>query len=78
MNTDTTPARAAHLSACKARALADLDAGRPGAAMASMIRGLEEHPETACHPGGLGGVVRAMAGLMSTEAEMRDWIEGFE
>ena len=73
-----TDSRAEHLAWCKQRALAYVDAGDPAGALASLNSDLRKHPGTADHSGLELGVMLAMAGHLSTAAQMREWIEGLQ
>lgn len=69
--------RAEHLAWCKQRALEYADAGNMQDAIASMASDLEKHPETRNHAGVSLGLMLMMSGRLSTAAEMRKFIEGF-
>ena len=66
-----------HIQWCKDRALEYLDRGDLANALASMLSDLSKHPETEKHAGIQMGVMMMMAGRLSTEPEMRKFIEGF-
>jgi uncharacterized protein YejL (UPF0352 family) len=72
-----TPPRAEHLAWCKQRALQYVDVGDVQNALASMISDLRKHPDTEDHSGMALGMVLAMNGHLSTERQMREFIEGF-
>ena len=76
MPTENTP-RPAHLAWCKERALAYVDLGDLPSAFSSMTSDLGKHPATAGHPGIALGAQLLFAGHLSTAAEMRRFIEGF-
>jgi sulfite exporter TauE/SafE len=69
--------RAEHLAWCKQRALAYVDAGDLTNAFASMGSDLNKHPETQGHAGIELGMMLIVSGHLSTQAEMRKFIEGF-
>jgi hypothetical protein len=69
--------RAEHLAWCKQRALAYVDAGDLQNAFASMASDLNKHPETANHAGAELGMMMMMGGLLTSPADMRPFIEGF-
>lgn len=69
--------RAEHLAYCKMRALAYVDRGDTVSALASMISDLRKHPETEKHAAIGLGITMAAAGMLSTQTEMRKFIEGF-
>jgi hypothetical protein len=66
-----------HLLWCKKRALQYVDAGDLTQAFASMGSDLQKHPDTADHSGIGLGMMMLMAGHLSTPADMRSFIEGF-
>jgi hypothetical protein len=68
--------RAEHVAWCKERALEYVDLGDTGNALASMTSDLGKHEETADHAAIELGMLLAMSGHLSTERDMRDWIEG--
>lgn len=72
-----TTTRAEHLAWCKERALEYCDAGDLQNALASMGSDLQKHPETAGHIGVGLGLAMMAGGQLSTQAEMRKFIEGF-
>ena len=69
--------RAEHLQWAKDRALEYVDAGDVQNAFASMASDLNKHPETQGHAGLELGMMQLMAGMLSTPAQMRHFIEGF-
>jgi len=69
--------RAEHIEWCKQRALEYVDAGDLPQAFTSMTSDLGKHPETAGHSAINLGMVLMMNGYLSTESEMREFIEGF-
>jgi hypothetical protein len=68
--------REEHLTWCKERALAYVDAGDITNAHASMNSDLSKHPGTADHAGIELGMLLAFGGQLQTAEQMRDWIEG--
>jgi hypothetical protein len=69
--------RQEHLQWAKDRALEYLASGDRTGALSSMHSDLAKHPELANHSGlGLGAML-AMGGHMRTDADVRDWITGF-
>ena len=69
--------RADHLAWCKQRALELVDTGDLQGAFASMVSDCNIHPKTKDHPGAGLGMMMMMGGHLSTESEMRRFIEGF-
>lgn len=75
--------RSDHVAWCKERALLELDApDRTEAdasvnAFASMVSDLSKHPDTEDHPANSLGMQLLIAGHLSTRAEMRRWIKGY-
>lgn len=69
--------RAEHLAWCKQRALEYVQAGDLQQAFASMASDLGKHSETAGHIGIQLGMMQMMSGLLNTQDEMREFIEGF-
>jgi len=69
--------RAEHLTWCKQRALAYVDAGELQNAFSSMASDMSQHPETDNPSLHALGMTLMMAGHLNTQAEMRRWIEGF-
>jgi len=68
--------RSEHLAWCKQRALEYVDAGDVPQALASLMSDLRKHPGTEDHGAIELGMMLAMNGHLSTEREMREWIEG--
>jgi len=71
--------RQEHLQWCKNRALDYVNAGDLSDALASMLSDLGKHPETAPSAQSCGplGVMLMMSGKLSTQEEMKTFIEGF-
>lgn len=69
--------RSDHLEWCKKRALECLDQGDIQGAFASMASDLGKHEETSDHVGIQLGIMLMMGGNLSTEQEMRKFIEDF-
>ncbi len=69
--------RAEHLAWCKERALEYVDQGDLTNAYASMASDLTKHPETEKHAAIELGMMLMIGGHLSTQAEMRKFIEGF-
>lgn len=67
--------RSEHMEWCKSRALEYVDAGDLPNALASMSSDLGKHPETQGHAA--LGMMLMMSGHLSTAAEMRKFILGF-
>jgi hypothetical protein len=68
--------REQHVAWCKQRALECVDQGDTATALASVMSDLTKHEGTADHAAIELGMMLAMSGHLSTEREMRDWIEG--
>lgn len=66
-----------HLAWCKKRALEYVDQGDLTQAYASMISDLRKHLETENHGAIVLGIMLLGAGHLSTQTEMRKFIEGF-
>ena len=66
-----------HIEWCKERALEYVDRGELSNAMASMGSDLEKHPETEKHPGIQMGIMMLVGGMLSSDHEMRKFIDGF-
>lgn len=70
-----------HIEWAKARALAELNTDPCGDgplnALASINSDLRKHPETENHTGIDLGIMMAMSGLLNTESQVRDHINGF-
>jgi hypothetical protein len=62
---------------CKRRALEYVERGDTQGAFASMASDLSKHDETRDHIGIQLGMMQLMGGMLSTPAEMRHFIEGF-
>ncbi len=73
---DHLDTRAEYLSFCKTRAL-DLCDSNPQEAITSMLSDMKEHPDTADHPALTLAMSLMMTGHLSTSAEARRFIEGF-
>lgn len=71
------PSRSEHLAWCKKRALEYCEAGDVSQAFASMGSDLGKHPETANHGAIELGMMMLMSNMLSTPAQMRKFIEGF-
>lgn len=69
--------RAEYLQWAKARALEYCDQGDLTNAFASLLSDLGKHSETAGHLGLELGAMLLFGGFLTTEREMREWIEGF-
>lgn len=69
--------RADHLEWCKTRARVYIESGDYNQAFSSMVSDLGKHPETADHIAISMGMQMLVAGLMSTQAEITRWVEGF-
>lgn len=69
--------RAEHLAWCKKRALEYVDQGDLTGAYASMTNDLSKHPDTEGHAAIQLGVMLLTDGHLSSPAEMRKFIEGF-
>lgn len=69
--------RAEHLQYCKQRAMAQVEAGDLSEALASMFSDLMSHPTTSTHPRIVVGAGLMYNGLLSTEQQVREFIEGF-
>lgn len=77
-NTGTTLSeRAKHLQWCKERALEYVDKGDVSQAYASFVSDMGKHESTANHPAMELGHIQLFSGMLSTPAQMRSWIEGF-
>jgi len=68
--------RAEHLAWCKQRALQYVDSGDTANAFASLVSDLRKHPETEDHAAAELGMMLMMSGHLSTEKDMREFIEG--
>lgn len=69
--------RQSHLEWCKKRAYEYLDQGDVQNAYASMASDLNKHPDTQGHAAISLGMMLMMSGNLSTEREMRKFIDGF-
>ena len=69
--------RAEHLDYCKKRAFALCDAGDLRQAFTSIASDLDKHPETKGHTAVHLGMLLLMNGHLSTQKEMREFIDGF-
>lgn len=72
-----TETRSQHLEWCKKRALEYCDIGDPKQAFGSMASDMSKHPETEGHAALQLGIMMLMGGHLSTEPEMRKFINGF-
>ena len=72
----TTITRAEHLAWCKERALAYVDQGDVQNAFASLVSDLGKHTNTRDHGAIELGMMLMIGGQLSTEAQMRDFIDG--
>lgn len=73
--------RTEHLTWCKQRALAELDAPGPidtriTNALTSLQSDLRKRPDTASHDALELGALLAFGGHLQTEHQVREWIEG--
>lgn len=69
--------RAEHLECCKQRALEYVDMGDIGQAWLSMVSDLGKHTETANHSSIELGTMMVLGCHLSSPAEMRKFILGF-
>lgn len=69
--------RSEHLQWCKDRALKIASEGDITQAFTSMSSDLNKHPETLGHIGIQLGMMQLMAGNLSTEIKMTEFINGF-
>lgn len=69
--------RQEHIEWCKRRAGEYADTGDLQNAYASMVSDLGKHPETQDHPAIQLGMMLMIGGHLSTESEMRKFIDGF-
>ena len=69
--------RAEHLQWCKDRALEYCDRGDFRNAMSSMLSDLGKHDETRNHPAIDVGMMLMLTGNLSTDHQVRKFIEGF-
>jgi len=70
--------REEHVEWCKKRALEYVDMGKLSQAFNSIMSDLQKHPETRGHSGIEVGFMLLFGNFLSTEKEMRDFIEGFK
>ena len=77
MQTQAKTSRADHLAWCKKRALECIESGDTQGAFASMASDLNKHPGTADHIGVQLGMMQMIGGMLSSPAEMRRFIDGF-
>lgn len=68
--------RADHLAWCKTRALEYVEAGDTPNAYASLASDLNKHPDTEGHAGIELGMMLLLSGRLSSDREMREFIEG--
>jgi hypothetical protein len=72
------PTREEHLAWCKERALREMEYYHdPKQGFASMASDMGKHPETENHAAIKLGMMLLMSGHLSTEREMKKFIEGF-
>jgi len=69
--------RAEHLQYCKDRALEELRKGDTLDAFASMMSDMGKHKETAGHKALEMGTMLLLGGHLSTDQQMKKFIEGF-
>lgn len=69
--------RTEHLAWCKQRALEYVDRGDLTGAYGSMVSDLTKHPQAEGHIGMQLGIAMLSGGHLSTPAQMREFIEGF-
>lgn len=69
--------RKEHLDYCKKRAFALCDSGDLKQAFTSMVSDLNKHLETRGHTAIHLGMMLLMNGHLSTQKEMREFIDGF-
>ena len=69
--------RQEHLDWCKQRAIEYLNENDLNQAFASMLSDMSKHPETQNHLALELGMTLKLRNHLSTSAEMRNWIEGF-
>ncbi|HET8726602.1 MAG TPA: hypothetical protein VFO41_03735 [Alphaproteobacteria bacterium] len=69
--------RAEHLQWCKERALEYVARGDISGCYASFMSDMHKHPETTDHSALVLGFQLMFTGNLSTAAEMREFIEGF-
>ena len=66
-----------HVQWCKDRALEYVDQGDLSSALASMGSDLNKHPDTEGHAGMQMGIMLLAGGHLSSDHEMRKFIQGF-
>lgn len=69
--------RQEHLDWCKQRAMEYIDAGDLRGVFASFLSDMGKHPELENHAALPLGTMLLMGGHLSTPAQMKDWITGF-
>lgn len=69
--------RSEHLQRCKDRALEYVGRGDVMNAFGSFTSDMRKHPETANHSAMELAAMLMLSGHLSTERQMRDWINGF-
>lgn len=69
--------RSEHMQWCKDRALHELAENGPNDAVLSMISDLRKHEETVNHPFLIESSLLLVGGHLSTPAQVKHWIEGF-
>ena len=69
--------RVEHLEWCKQRALEYVEIGDLDNAVTSMLSDLTKHPKTADHVGIRLGMMMLIAGQLSTEIQVKNFITGF-
>jgi hypothetical protein len=77
MSKEEPMTREEHLDWCKQRAREYVDRGDLSNAYASMASDLGKHPETEGHQAIQLGMMLMMGGHLSSAAEMRKFIDGF-
>lgn len=69
--------RSEHLQWAKSRAFEYVERGDIPNAFTSFTSDMNKHPETARHVALELGAMLLFSGHLSTERQMRDWIDGF-
>lgn len=69
--------RSEHLDWCKKRALEYVAVGNLSEAYSSMVSDLQQHSETADHVGIELGMLQMMGGMLKSDHDMRNYINGF-
>lgn len=69
--------RAEHLKWCKERANECIDRNETQEAFASFQSDMTKHPETDGHKALQMGTMLLLGGHLSTDHQMREWINGF-